>query len=60
MEPGIFFFPSDLQDESLEARTYRFHRPWGVPVRYHDYKAILGKSNLDLLEFHLSWQGPGT
>jgi sialic acid synthase SpsE/sugar phosphate isomerase/epimerase len=56
MEPGDFFFPSDLQDESLEARSYRFRRPWGVPVRYHDYKAILGKSNPDLLEFHLSYK----
>ena len=56
LEPGDFFYPSDLQDESLEARSYRFRRPWGVPVRYHDYKAILAKSNPDLLEFHLSYK----
>jgi N-acetylneuraminate synthase len=56
LEPGGVLFPSDLQDESLDARTYRFRRPWGVPVRYHDYKVILGKTNLDLLEFHLSYK----
>jgi sialic acid synthase SpsE/sugar phosphate isomerase/epimerase len=56
LEPGDFFFPSDLQDESLEAKFYRFRRPWGVPVRYHDYKAIHTKSNPDLLEFHLSYK----
>lgn len=52
--PGDFFFPSDLADDAQVARTYRFRRPWGIPVRYHDYKAILAKSNPDLLEFHLS------
>jgi N-acetylneuraminate synthase len=55
-EAGDFFFPSDLLDDSLEARAYHFHRPWGVPVRYHDYKAILAKTNPDLLEFHLSYK----
>lgn len=56
LETGDFFFPSDLQDESLNARSYRFRRPWGVPVRYHDYKALLSKTNPDLLEFHLSYR----
>lgn len=56
LEPGDFFYPSDLADESLEARSYRFRRPWGVPVRYHDYKAILARTNPDLLEFHLSYK----
>jgi N-acetylneuraminate synthase len=33
-----------------------FKRPWGLPVRYHDFKTILEKSNPDLLEFHLSYK----
>ena len=56
MQAGDFFFPSDLQDDSLDARSYRFQRSWGVPVRYHDYKALLSKTNPDLLEFHLSYR----
>ena len=56
MQAGDFFFPSDLQDDSLDARPYRFRRAWGVPVRYHDYKALLSKTNPDLLEFHLSYR----
>ena len=52
--PGDFFFPSDLADDAQVAREYRFRRPWGIPVRYHDYQVILAKSNPDLLEFHLS------
>lgn len=53
---GDFFYPSDLEDEQIQARSYSFKRPWGVPVRYHDFKAILAKSNPDFLEFHLSYK----
>ncbi|MEC4816733.1 MAG: N-acetylneuraminate synthase family protein [Scytonema sp. PMC 1069.18] len=53
---GDFFFPSDLEQEHVQARHYRFQRPWGVPVRYHDFKTILAKTNPDLLEFHLSYK----
>lgn len=55
-QAGDFFFPSDLEDEVIQARSYHFNRPWGVPVRYHDFKAILKKSNPDFLEFHLSYK----
>ncbi|MEG4838604.1 N-acetylneuraminate synthase family protein [Microcoleus sp. B9-D4] len=53
---GDFFFLSDLEEEQVKARPYKFNRPWGVPVRYHDFKAILAKSNPNLLEFHLSYK----
>ena len=53
---GDFFFPSDLVQEQVQARNYKFKRPWGIPVRYHDFKTILAKSNPYLLEFHLSYK----
>ncbi|GGC84972.1 acetylneuraminic acid synthetase [Thalassobacillus devorans] len=53
---GDFFYESDLADEKVEARDYNFFHKWGVPVRYHDYKSILEKTNPDLLEFHLSYK----
>ena len=53
---GDFFFPSDLIQKEIRARNYSFKRPWGLAVRYHDYKAILAKTNLDFLEFHLSYK----
>ncbi len=56
MHQGDFFYLSDLKDKSFEARTYQFKRPWGIPVRYHDFKAILEKTNPDLLEFHFSYK----
>ncbi len=55
-QAGDFFFPSDLEQERVHARHYKFRRPWGVPVRYHDFKAILAKTNPNLLEFHLSYK----
>lgn len=56
MKAGDFFFPSDLERERISARSYQFKRPWGLPVRYHDFKTILAKTNPDLLEFHLSYK----
>ena len=53
---GDFFYPSDLERERISARSYQFKRPWGLPVRYHDFKTILNKTNPDLLEFHLSYK----
>jgi N-acetylneuraminate synthase len=53
---GDFFFPSDLLLEEIKARNYNFKRPWGLPVRYHDFKAILNQTNPDFLEFHLSYK----
>lgn len=53
---GDFFFISDLEDEEIKPRPYKFSRPWGVPVRYHDFQSILAKSNPDFLEFHLSYK----
>lgn len=56
MEPGDFFFPSDLADGVTQARDYEFRRPFGVPVRYHDLAKMLAATNLDLVEFHLSYK----
>jgi N-acetylneuraminate synthase len=55
-QTGDFFFISDLEDEQIKPRSYKFSRPWGVPVRYHDFQSILAKSNPDFLEFHLSYK----
>lgn len=56
LAPGDFFFQSDLDEAKAAARPYRLSRPWGVPVRYHDYRVMLAKSNADLLEYHLSYK----
>jgi N-acetylneuraminate synthase len=56
MSEGDFFFPSDVTDNTIKVRNYRFDRPFGVPVRYHDVATMLPMSNFDLLEFHLSYK----
>ena len=53
---GDFFFASDLSSTTVEARPYDFDRPWGIPVRYHDFGTIITNTNPDLIEFHLSYK----
>jgi N-acetylneuraminate synthase len=50
-----FFYSSDLEDHRIEPRSYRFTRPWGVPVRYHDFSKYYSWIKPDLFEFHLSY-----
>ncbi len=56
MAPGDFFFPSDLTQPMAVARQYNFSRPWGVTVRWHDFRTILEKARPDFVEFHLSFK----
>jgi sialic acid synthase SpsE/sugar phosphate isomerase/epimerase len=50
-----FFYPSDLLDLRFEPRAYKFSRPWGIPVRYHDFGEYNTRVKPDLIEFHLSY-----
>ncbi len=53
---GGFFYPSDLDDQGAAPRPYDFGRPWGVPVRYHDARAMVAAAAPDFIEFHLSYK----
>lgn len=54
---GDFFFLEDVKEgEIVTSRNYKFNRKWGIPVRYHDYKLLMDKTNPDFLEFHLSYK----
>ena len=50
-----YFYPSDLQVTRVEPKSYSFNRPWGVPVRYHDFNEYNAKISPDCFEFHLSY-----
>lgn len=50
-----FFFASDLEDGRVEPRNYRFNSPWGIPVRYHDFREYAARIKPDLWEFHFSY-----
>lgn len=56
MQKGDFFYPSDVAENVVLPRSYKFDRPFGIPVRYHDVASMISKSNFDLLEFHLSYK----
>lgn len=60
IESGDFFYATDLTDAVAHGRAYEFNRPWGLPVRYHDARKLLGAgetlTNPDFLEFHLSYK----
>jgi N-acetylneuraminate synthase len=55
MAADDYFFQSDLDEGAAKARRYRFDRPWGVPVRYHDTARFLEICDPDIIEFHLSY-----
>lgn len=52
---GSFFYLTDIIGQIVK-RDYKFSRPVGVPVRYHDYREIVKGTNLDFVEFHLSYK----
>ncbi|MFZ2503659.1 MAG: N-acetylneuraminate synthase family protein [Nocardioides sp.] len=52
---GDFFYPADLGDAALRGRQFRFRRPWGLPVRWHDVDALTADCTPDFLEFHFSY-----
>ena len=56
MAPGDFFYPADVEQEAPQGGAFRFNRPWGLPVRYYDYRQLMEMSNPDFLEFHLSYK----
>lgn len=53
---GEPFYSTDLLDKLIKPRDYKFKRPMGLPVRFHDFKDIFTYTNPDLLEFHMSYQ----
>lgn len=54
--PGDFFYPSDVDEDSFKPREFFFSRPWGLPVRFHDFQDMAASSNMDFVEFHLSYK----
>ena len=56
MEPGVVFFESDILGEGVSPRSYEFDRPWGIPVRYHDFHELTKDVPMDFVEVHLSYR----
>ena len=52
---GSFFYIADITGQIVK-KSYKLCRPFGVPVRYHDFREIKSGTNLDFVEFHLSYK----
>lgn len=55
-QAGDFFFGADIHGANTKKDSYLFSRPYGVPVRYHDFLALSKNCKMDLLEFHMSYK----
>lgn len=52
---GDYFYETDISGELEKKSSYSFDRPYGIPVRYHDYAKLTSDVDLDFVEFHLSY-----
>ena len=52
---GDYFYETDISGEFEKKARYSFDRPYGIPVRYHDYEKLTSDIDLDFVEFHLSY-----
>jgi sialic acid synthase SpsE/sugar phosphate isomerase/epimerase len=52
---GDFFYETDIKPKTPRKPNYNFQRPYGIPVRYHDYRKLTADLSLDFVEFHLSY-----
>jgi N-acetylneuraminate synthase len=55
MNSEDYFYKSDLKNEQEINKKFDFKRPWGIPVRYHDYMKFKSMIKPDFFEFHLSY-----
>ena len=53
---GEFFYETDIGGQTVTPRPYRFRLAHGIPVRYHDVGGLAQRSNLRMIEFHLSYR----
>ena len=56
IDEGDIFFDSDIKGKAIQPRKYSFNRPWGIPVRYHDFYDLTNAVDMDLVEIHFSYK----
>jgi len=55
LNAGDVLFSTDISGIIEKKQFYNFNRPYGIPVRYHDYKNLTDGVDMDFVEFHLSY-----
>lgn len=56
LKAGDFFYKSDVIQGEVVRRAYNIKRPWGLPVRFHDFEKLIEGTNPHFVEFHLSYK----
>ncbi|MEO0335424.1 MAG: N-acetylneuraminate synthase family protein, partial [Pseudomonadota bacterium] len=57
MKKGDFFYETDISGRSGGLSQFEFPYKFGIPVRYHDFKALTNLGiQLDFVEFHYSYK----
>jgi len=56
VKAGTEFFESDIHGGTKRKPAYSFARPWGIPVRYHDFAQLTEGVKPDFVEFHLTYK----
>lgn len=52
---GDVFYKSDILNKAFTNCNFSFSRPYGIPVRFHDFMRLSKMANLDFVEFHLTY-----
>ncbi|GAB3034841.1 N-acetylneuraminate synthase family protein [Bowmanella dokdonensis] len=55
IKAGDVFYEADILGGFSKKSIYQFSRPYGIPIRYHDFKNLTSEVKLDFVEFHLSY-----
>lgn len=55
IEAGSIIHQTHISGLENKKTSYDFTRPYGIPVRYHDFEALTKNTKLDFVEFHFSY-----
>jgi N-acetylneuraminate synthase len=56
IKKGDVFYETDISGIDIKPRAYKFNRPWGIPVRYHDIKHLTKNTPVNFVEMHFSYR----
>lgn len=56
LKEGDYLYDSIIYGSETKKEEYKFSRPYGIPVRFHDLDKLIRGTSLDFVEFHLSFK----
>lgn len=56
LRKGDVIYEDDISGAESSKGHFKFKSKFGIPVRFHDFRELKSNTNLDFVEFHLSYQ----